>query len=62
MNFFSWLKRNSNNNEIEIIVQWGKDGNPDTFFKNKLSEFGKVTFLQELSDNEKKELKRICSL
>lgn len=49
MNYFLWnSKRNSPEINIEILVQWGKDNNPDTFFKNKLSTFGKITFLEEL--------------
>lgn len=58
MNFFAWLKRNHSDNEIEILVQWGKENNPDAFFRNKLSEYGKVTFLQELTDTARTELKK----
>lgn len=58
MNFFAWLKRNHTDNQFEILVQWGKDNDADTFYRNKLSEYGKVTFLQELNDAAKIELKK----
>jgi glycosyltransferase involved in cell wall biosynthesis len=58
MNFLSWLKQNHPDNDIETLVQWGKDNNPDTFYRNKLLEFGKVTFLQDLTDQAKEDLKK----
>lgn len=58
MNFLSWMKENkSDKYSIETIVQWGKDDSPDAFFRNRLAEYGKVTFLEELDNAGKSALK-----
>lgn len=58
MHFFDYLLKNSPDTKIETIVQWGKDQDPDAFFRKRLSEYGSVTFLPELSEDRKKDLKK----
>ena len=58
MHFFDYLLKNSPGTKIEIIVQWGKDEDQDTFFRKRLAEYGTVTFLEELTENKKNDLKK----
>ncbi|HEX9510832.1 MAG TPA: glycosyltransferase family 4 protein [Puia sp.] len=58
MHFFAWLTRTTDENEIVILVQWGKEGSPDAFFQSRLSEFGKVTLLEELNEESRENLKK----
>lgn len=58
MDFFDYLVQNHPAVEIEIISQWGKDKDPDAVFRNKLSGYGRVTFMQELDEEGKEKLKK----
>ena len=57
MNFLEYMSKNSPGTHMETIVQWGKDQDPDTFFRSELEKYGPVTFLMELWEDEKIQLK-----
>jgi glycosyltransferase involved in cell wall biosynthesis len=58
MHFFDYLLKNYADVKIETIVQWGRDKDSDAFFRTRLSEYGNVIFLQELSEDKKRSLKK----
>jgi glycosyltransferase involved in cell wall biosynthesis len=58
MHFFDYLLKHYPDIKIETIVQWGRDKDSDAFFRTRLSEYGNVTFLQELSEDKKSSLKK----
>jgi len=56
MHFYDYLSDHYPDIEIETIAQWGIGTDTDSFYRNALSKYGRMTFMQELSEIEKEEL------